>query len=687
MPHPTSIKRHPTTGDSPGFVPRVIAWEVTRRCPMSCVHCRGAAMSGPYEGELSTEECMRVLEGIAEVSRPVLILTGGEPMLREDIYEIAGRATDLGMRVVMAPCGLLVDEESAREMLEAGIRCISISLDGASAESHDSFRGRDGAFAAALASIRTAREAGMAFQINTTVTRHNREELPELLEMAAQMGARAFNPFMLVPTGRGKQLADMALGPEEQEQVLRWLAFQSSRPDIRIRVTCGPQYQRILRQIGQKGDGTAGGRHGCLGGKSFAFISHRGKVQICGFLEQECGDIRAADYDFGEIWRTSPVFRDVRQEERYAGRCGICEYRKACGGCRARAQAATGDYMGEEPGCSYHPRAGSRRELDERERTLLSVVQTDFPLCRRPYDALAEELDCDPEEVLEMLRRLRSDGLIRRFGAVFDSRRLGFVSTLVAARVPEERLREVAALISRLPEVTHNYRRTHEFNLWFTLRAPSQDALDEKLQHLREETGVNDLYSLPAEAVYNRSVTFDLTGKGSAGSDASERRGEGSVELTARQKDLARVLEAHLPLVERPFDWAARRAGWEPQEVLEQIEEWISQGVVRRIACIVHHRRLGFSANGMAAFEVPPERVDEVGEALAALPHVSHCYRRRTVPTWPYNLFGMVHDESREKVEQHVADFVGEMGLESYEILYSTEEYKKTSPRLFWEES
>jgi len=345
--------KHPEARGGP---PRLIAWEVTRYCVLACKHCRAAARPTPYQGELSTEECFRVLESIVSFAKPIIILTGGEPMARPDVYDIAERATGLGLRVVMAPCGVLLDDESARRIVSSGIRRISISLDGAAAGTHDAFRGVEGAFGAAVRGIEAAKRAGLDFQINTTVSARNLAELPDILELAVRLGASVFNPFLLVPTGRGKLLADQEITPQEYEDTLQWLARQRRRSDIQIRVTCAPHYQRILHQADGPGPAGPAAGAGCMGGKSFAFISHKGKVQICGFLDVECGDLRRENYDFRHIWETSEVFRRVRDVDSYGGRCGHCEYRKVCGGCRARAYALSGDYLAEEPYCVYQPR-------------------------------------------------------------------------------------------------------------------------------------------------------------------------------------------------------------------------------------------------------------------------------------------------------------------------------------------
>lgn len=338
-----------------GYIPRVIAWEVTRRCPMSCLHCRAASRDGFYAGELSTAECFKILENIASFAQPIVVLTGGEPLSRNDIFRIARYGSDLGLRMVMAPCGLDMTAETARHIREADIKCISISVDGAKVETHDAIRGRKGAFESAMRTLQVVRDNGLSFQINTVVSKQNVDELPALLRMAEEWGADTFNPFMLVPTGRGREMGDQQLNSRRYESVLNWLAEENGRASIPIRVTCGPQYQRILRQIE---DGDVINKRpsgGCLGGKSFAFISHRGKVQICGFLDLECGDLRQNGYNFQEIWHTSPIFREVRQVRSYGGRCGRCEYRQLCGGCRARAYANRGNYMDEDPCCSYVP--------------------------------------------------------------------------------------------------------------------------------------------------------------------------------------------------------------------------------------------------------------------------------------------------------------------------------------------
>jgi heme b synthase len=337
---------------------RMIAWELTRSCNLNCLHCRAAAEKGPYEGELTTEDCFQFIDEVAAFSKPVLILTGGEPLLREDIFEIASYGTSKGMRVVMAINGTLLTVEKARAAKQAGIQRVSISLDGAFAEAHDRFRGVTGAFAGAMEGIRCLKETGLAFQINTTVTRRNLGEIANILQMAIEKGAVAHHIFLLVPTGRGRELTNEGVTAKEYEEILSWFAEQDNKIPIQLKATCAPQYYRIIHQHGRaKGREIQEGLHaftrGCLGGISFCFVSHQGAVQPCGYLEVTGGNIR--ERSFQEIWEQAEVFQRLRDTNNLKGKCNQCEYRMVCGGCRARAYALHGDYLEEEPLCPYEP--------------------------------------------------------------------------------------------------------------------------------------------------------------------------------------------------------------------------------------------------------------------------------------------------------------------------------------------
>ncbi len=341
---------------------RMIAWEVTRSCNLSCVHCRAASHLGPYPEEFSTAECLRLLDDIASVAQPVIILTGGEPLLRPDIFEIAAYGTSKGLRMVLATNGTLVDEAVAKKMIESGIQRVSISIDGPDAASHDAFRQEKGAFDGAMRGIEAMKSAGMEFQINTTITNTNLHQIKDIHDMALRIGAAAHHIFLLVPTGRGKDLAQQAITAADYEETLHWFYEESLTCEIQLKATCAPHYFRIMRQNkpkGQKPVKKVGGHfhestRGCLGGISFCFISHVGQVQPCGYLELDCGNVR--EKSFQEIWEQSEVFCNLRDYSKYGGKCGRCEFIKVCGGCRARAFEATGDYLAEEPLCLYQPR-------------------------------------------------------------------------------------------------------------------------------------------------------------------------------------------------------------------------------------------------------------------------------------------------------------------------------------------
>ncbi len=343
--------------------PRLIAWELTRSCNLHCRHCRAASHAGGYAGEFSLDEIKQVVDSIAAHFQPIMILTGGEPMLRPDLLDIVRYVGQAGLRPVMATCGALLTEASARALKDAGVQRISISIDGATAESHDAFRGVPGAFQSSMNGIAAATNAGLGFQINTTVTRGNLAQLPQILELAVSLGAAAFHPFLLVPVGRGEGIKEEVLDADEYEHVLNQIYDMSRNSPIPFKPTCAPHYYRVLRQresaegrqVSRETHGLDAMSKGCMGGSGFAFISHVGKVQICGFLEEEAGGLRASGYDFARIWEESPLFRKMRDFSHYTGKCGYCGYRRWCGGCRARAFALTGDAFGEEPACSYTP--------------------------------------------------------------------------------------------------------------------------------------------------------------------------------------------------------------------------------------------------------------------------------------------------------------------------------------------
>ena len=678
--------------------PRLIAWELTRRCVLSCRHCRAGGDSRNTHQELTSEECLAVMDSIARLGRPTLILTGGEPLLRSDIFELAGRAGERGFGVVLATCGLLLDGSTCRRLADSGVKRLSVSLDGARGDTHDTLRGQNGAFKAALRGIRAARDAGLGFQINTTVTRLNLDELPEILELAVKLGADAFNPFMFVPVGRGAQMARQSISPDQYEHTLQWLACRQGRSDIVIRVTCAPHYQRIIRQMGKPSLGV--GFRGCMAGETFAFISHRGTVQPCGFLELDCGDLRKNGFDFGSIWRGSDTLVRLRNHSAYGGKCGLCEYLAVCGGCRARAFASSGDWLGEEPFCTYKPAAnrpfgntakddqppadqGIFERLDSLDKRLLSAVQNNLPAESRPFEKLARQLGLNERAVLEKLRAWRQAGLIRRIGAVFDSFALGYVSTLLAAKVPDGCIEQAAQIVNSLPGVTHNYLRDGEFNLWFTLACPSAEEFDKVLKILTSHPCIEEIHPLPALRVYKISAEFILPGCQPTAGLACKSAPSQPVELTEAQKQLIRLIQQDIPLVERPFKAMADQLGCDEPAVVKQISDWLEMGVIRRFGAVLAHRSIGLKGNGMAVLVIDNERIDRLGEMLAGLAEVSHCYHRPAWPGWPYNLYAMVHSRSEEEVRILVEGFARSNGINDFRILFTRREFQKKSMSYF----
>lgn len=364
---PSKAHGHGADGGPAVSTLRLVAWELTRSCNLKCIHCRAAALDKPYENELSTAECFGILDNIATFAQPIMILTGGEPLLRDDVFDIAAYGNAKGFRMTMAVNGTLLTPEKARRMLESGIQRISISLDGVSAAGHDTFRQMPGAFEGALRGIASAREVGLDFQINTTITQQNLHDLPAIMDLVVSLGAVAHHIFLLVPMGRGKEIAESGISAEEYEKTLHWFYEQRDRVPLQLKATCAPHYYRILRQraheegkdVSFQTFGLDAMSRGCLGGTGFAFISHVGEVQPCGYLELNCGNVR--EKPFREIWEKSPIFLNLRDFKKYEGKCGECEYVRVCGGCRARAYESTGNYLAPEPLCLYQPHARKGR--------------------------------------------------------------------------------------------------------------------------------------------------------------------------------------------------------------------------------------------------------------------------------------------------------------------------------------
>ncbi|MGB9235131.1 MAG: radical SAM protein [Terriglobales bacterium] len=411
------------------FKPRLIFWEVTKGCNLRCIHCRATATELSSPTDLPTSRALEIIDQIAAFANPILVLSGGEPLYRSDIFQLASYAKDKGLRVALATNGTLVTKEVARMISDSGVKRVSISLDGADAMTHDTFRGIPGAFEAALHGFRNLKDVGMSVQINMTIARHNADQLPRVLEMAKTVGADALHTFLLVPVGCGVDIAaDQMVPPEEYERMLNWFYDQSLEGGIELKATCAPHYFRVVRQrraadrraaeaaakaapvattqarqaaslpgavigptdmmmpgstgISLRPQGPPPGQHtghpsghpndmnamtkGCLAGTGVCFISHEGEVFPCGYLPAIAGDLRKER--FADIWNDAHVFNELRDTNNLKGKCGCCEFRNVCMGCRARAFAATGDYLDPEPFCVYEPKSPHlRAKVTQRE--------------------------------------------------------------------------------------------------------------------------------------------------------------------------------------------------------------------------------------------------------------------------------------------------------------------------------
>ena len=345
------------------FIPRLVFWELTSACNLKCIHCRACPIDQRSPEDLTTEEGKTLIEQIASFAKPVLVLSGGEPLVRPDVFELAEYGASQGLRIALATNGTLVTPEVAQQIKDSGIQRVSVSIDGASAKSHDKFRGTPGAFDEAWRGIETIKAAGVPFQINTTVTKHNIAEIPDILSLAIERGAVALHMFLLVPTGCGKEIADdEMIEPQEYERVLNWLYDRSKDVKIGLKATCAPHYFRIMRQrakeegirIAPETHGFEAMTKGCLAGSAVCFVSHKGEVYPCGYLPVSAGNVRTQH--FKDIWESAEVFRVLRDEDNLQGKCGYCEFRSVCMGCRARAYGYTGNYLDPEPYCVYEPR-------------------------------------------------------------------------------------------------------------------------------------------------------------------------------------------------------------------------------------------------------------------------------------------------------------------------------------------
>jgi radical SAM protein with 4Fe4S-binding SPASM domain len=359
-----------------------VSWNLTQRCNLHCAHCYMSAFAGADTSrELSTEECRRVIDGIAIANPNVfLILTGGEPLLRKDIFDLAACSADKGFTVVLGTNGVLLREPQAKQMRQSGIQGASISLDSTDPHKHDTFRHLPGAWRSAVRATEALRAESLDFSIHTSITTWNVEEIPAMIDLAGELGARVLNFFFLVRTGRGEDITDIT--PEQYEEILTYLARvqglgnaegdginqKSSvfdRPEdpwtvpaghsggLIIRAKCAPFFRRILYTLDAKSPLLQNYAHGsCPAGKAYCRIMPEGDVTPCPYMPLVAGNLR--ERSFVDIWQQAEVLQNLRNPQ-LGGRCGACEFSRICGGCRCRAYASSGDYLAEDPACAYQP--------------------------------------------------------------------------------------------------------------------------------------------------------------------------------------------------------------------------------------------------------------------------------------------------------------------------------------------
>lgn len=351
-------------GDTPPDLPKWIAWEITGRCNLHCIHCRSSSDDTEEAGEYTGAEARGLIDQIADYASPVLVLSGGEPLLRKDCFELARYGTEKDLRMCLATNGTLVDQGVCEEILSSGIRMVSLSLDGSTSRIHDDFRQQPGAFDGVIKAASHFKRLGIPFLINSSFTKRNQDDIRNVYRLAKELGAKAWYLFMIVPTGRAEEAMDELISQEDYENILHWHYHQErDETEMLMRPTCAPHYFRIVRQESKR-EGkkwkqrslafATGVSKGCLAGQHIAFIDRFGNVRPCSYFAEAAGSLR--EHSFQQIWEGSSLLKSLRDFDSYKGKCGSCEYLRACGGCRARAAALhEGDFLAEEPFCTYVP--------------------------------------------------------------------------------------------------------------------------------------------------------------------------------------------------------------------------------------------------------------------------------------------------------------------------------------------
>jgi siroheme decarboxylase len=330
-------------------------------------------------------------------------------------------------------------------------------------------------------------------------------------------------------------------------------------------------------------------------------------------------------------------------------------------------------------------------ELDELDNELLNAVQWDFPVEARPYAAIGERLGISEPEVRARIARVKQSGVLRQLSAIFDTRALGYTSALIAAKIPADQIDEAAAIVSAHPGVSHNYKRNHDYNLWYTIAVPPGASLDEHIDVLHRASGASVTRKLPTLKLYKIGVKLDMTGKTAANAktevlehERPERKAEMPVpDLSELELAVIRIVQEDLPNVERPFAEQGAAIGVDEETILATIRSFKERKLMRRFAAVMNHRSAGFKANAMGVWAVPDDQLEQIGPQMATFSAVSHCYRRPTYDDWPYSVFTMVHGRSARDCEATIEAIRDETGVDEYCLLWSVKEYKKVRLRYF----
>jgi radical SAM protein with 4Fe4S-binding SPASM domain len=330
--------------------PLVFIWELTQACDLSCEHCRADAQELRHPDELTTEEGKQLLDDVSEFGdNQLVVLSGGDPCKRDDLVDLVEYGTDIGLSVTLTPSGTSsLTPDVIESLADAGLRRMALSIDGATPEAHDAFRGEEGSFEQTIEAARAANDIGLPLQINTTVCQRTVDQLPALRERVANLDAVLWSVFFLVPVGRGRVLDPIS--PVRSDEVMEWLATVAEEESYGIKTTEAPHYRRVQQQ---RGDGESKRRGGVIAGDGFAFVSHTGEMYPSGFLPESAGNVR--EQAPTEMYRNSDLFENLRDRDALKGKCGACPFRHVCGGSRSRAYAYTGDPLAADPLCPYVP--------------------------------------------------------------------------------------------------------------------------------------------------------------------------------------------------------------------------------------------------------------------------------------------------------------------------------------------